>query len=96
MAPAAPEAALDNGGIPKPPTSPAPFALRGEFITLEAFIKAADLGGQRERSRAVIADGEVLVNGEVETRRGRKLREGDVVSLGGEQVRVQAADEDLQ
>ncbi len=79
--------------MPKPPM---PFALRGEFITLEALIKAADLGGQRERSRAVIADGEVQVNGEVETRRGRKLRAGDEVSLGGEHVRVQAGDEDLQ
>lgn len=77
-------------------STPTPFRLRGEFITLEALIKAADLNGQRDRSRAVIADGEVEVNGEVETRRGRKLREGDVVGLGGEAVCVQAGDDDLQ
>ena len=68
------------------------FALRGEHITLEALIKAADLNGQRELARAVIADGLVQVNGEVETRRGRKLRVDDVVQLGAAAVRVVDAD----
>lgn len=72
--------------------NPKPFALRGDHITLEALIKAADLNGQRELARAVIADGQVQVNGEVETRRGRKLRAGDVAQLGKDQVRVEEAD----
>lgn len=72
------------------------FELRGDFITLEALIKAADLGGQRERARAAIAGGELRVNGEVETRRGRKLRPGDEVRLGGETLRVQAGGSDAQ
>jgi ribosome-associated protein len=72
------------------------FALRGEFITLEALIKAADLGGQRERARAAIAAGEVMVNGEIETRRGRKLRLGDRAELAGERLRVVGEDDDLQ
>jgi len=68
--------------------NPDTFPLRGEHITLEALIKAADLNGQRELARAVIADGLVQVNGEVETRRGRKLRAGDLAQLGAAAVRV--------
>ncbi|MFO1251384.1 MAG: RNA-binding S4 domain-containing protein [Inhella sp.] len=68
--------------------NPDTFPLRGDHITLEALIKAADLNGQRELARAVIADGLVQVNGELETRRGRKLRSGDVVQLGAAAVRV--------
>lgn len=64
------------------------FELRGEHITLEALIKAADLGGQRDRARAIIADRQVTVNGEVETRRGRKLRAGDVAAWAADSVRI--------
>jgi len=73
-------------------TPPRPFALRGEHITLEALIKAADLNEARDLARAVIADGRVKVNGEVETRRGRKLRPGDVAQLGVDAVRVEDGD----
>jgi ribosome-associated protein len=74
--------------------TPPPFALRGEFITLEGLIKASDLAGLGQLARAVIADGAVTVDGQVETRRGRKLRGGEVVRLQGAAVRVEA--EDLQ
>lgn len=72
--------------------TPRPFALRGEHITLEALIKAADLNEQRDLARAVIAAGEVRVNGEVEMRRGRKLRLGDRVQLGADQVCIAESD----
>ncbi len=72
------------------------FELRGEHITLEALIKAADLDGRREQARAAIAAGAVRVNGETETRRGRKLRAGDEVRLGAETVRLQQAGGDTQ
>jgi ribosome-associated protein len=36
----------------------------------------------------LIQEGEVTVNGAVETRRGRTLQEGDVVAVGGEELRV--------
>ena len=72
------------------------FALRGEHITLEGLIKAADLAGLGQVARALIADGAVAVDGKVETRRGRKLRGGERVELAGEQIRILAADEDTQ
>ncbi|MEW6279421.1 MAG: RNA-binding S4 domain-containing protein [Candidatus Eremiobacterota bacterium] len=54
------------------------------FIKLDQFLKwqgLAETGGQ---ARQRVQDGEVKVNGEVETRRGRKLRPGDRVELAGE------------
>ena len=68
---------------------PVEFTLRGEHITLEALLKASGLafGGA---AKALIAGGGVRVNGEVETRRGRKLRAGDEVMLGASRVRVRA------
>jgi ribosome-associated protein len=74
--------------------TPTSFALRGDYITLEALIKASDLAGLGQLARAVIADGVVSVDGQIETRRGRKLRGGELVRLKNASVRVQA--EDLQ
>ena len=82
-----PQPGADNARM-----NPRPFALRGDHITLEALIKAADLNEQRDLARAVIADGRVRVNGEVETRRGRKMRPGDEAQLGRDRVRVVEAD----
>jgi ribosome-associated protein len=39
----------------------------------------------------LVEDGAVTVNGEVETRRGRQLRDGDVVAVGGEALRIEAS-----
>ena len=52
------------------------FALKGEYITLDALMKAAGLAGTGGEAKVRIQGGEVKVNGEVETRRGRKLRGG--------------------
>lgn len=68
----------------------APFALRGEFITLDALLKAAGLAGSGGEAKALIQSGVVRVNGEPELRRGRKLRAGDTVALHAATVRVQA------
>lgn len=55
----------------------------GDVIRLGQFLKLANLVDSGARAKDVIAAGEVLVNGEVETRRGRQLGTGDVVQLGG-------------
>ena len=64
------------------------IAIDGDMIRLGQLLKLADLVDTGGEGKELIADGEVLVNGEVETRRGRQLHPGDVVTLAGESVRV--------
>lgn len=60
-----------------------------EFIKLDALLKFASLVGSGGEAKALIQDGFVLVNGEVCTMRGKKIRPGDVVSLDGKEVTVE-------
>ena len=60
-----------------------------EFIKLDSFLKAVNAVGSGGEAKLIIADGQVLVNGEVEFRRGRKLRPGDRVEIGGQRYRVE-------
>ena len=57
--------------------------IRDESIRLGQFLKLADLVDQGSDAKPLLAAGEVRVNGEVETRRGRTLVKGDEVTLGG-------------
>jgi ribosome-associated protein len=57
-------------------------------MTLGQALKAADLVGSGGEAKVVIQGGVVRVNGEVETRRGRRLKEGDVVEVGDERLEV--------
>lgn len=60
-----------------------------EFIKLDALLKFASLTGSGGEAKMLILDGQVSVNGEVCTMRGKKIRPGDVVSLAdGEEVKV--------
>lgn len=61
---------------------------RDEFIKLGQALKAANLVEDGVEAKYVIQDGEVLVNGEVDTRRGRKLYDGDVISFHGEEIKI--------
>ena len=58
--------------------------LRDEFIKLGQALKAAGLVESGVEAKEVIQDGLVKVNGEIDTRRGRKLYGGDVVTFDGE------------
>ena len=67
------------------------FALRGEHITLDALLKASGIAGSGGAAKVLIADGGVRVNAEAESRRGRKLRADDVVTLSdGRVIRLSA------
>ncbi|HEU4495173.1 MAG TPA: RNA-binding S4 domain-containing protein [Rubrobacteraceae bacterium] len=57
-------------------------------MTLGQALKASDVVGSGGEAKVVIQSGEVRVNGEVETRRGRRLREGDVIEVGDERLEV--------
>ena len=63
--------------------------LRDEFIKLGQALKAAGLVESGVEAKDVITDGLVLVNGEVDTRRGRKLYDGDIVIFDGEEIKVE-------
>ncbi len=64
--------------------------LRDEFIKLGQALKAANLVSSGVEAKIVVQDGQVLVNGEVETQRGKKLHDGDVVTYQGESVKIVA------
>jgi ribosome-associated protein len=64
------------------------FAVRGDHITLDALLKACGLAPSGGAAKVLIATGAVQVNGQAETRRGRKLRAGDTVTAVGSQVEL--------
>lgn len=62
--------------------------LREEFLKLGQALKAAGLVDNGVEAKIEIQEGNVLVNGEVDTRRGKKLVDGDVISFNGQEVRI--------
>jgi ribosome-associated protein len=70
---------------------PIAFDLRGDHITLDALLKACGLATSGGDAKILIQQGGVQVNGEVDVRRGRKLRAGDEVAVGERRVSVRAA-----
>lgn len=58
------------------------ISITTEYIKLEALLKLAHLVGSGGEAKIRIQQGEAAVNGEVCTMRGKKLRPGDVVTLG--------------
>ena len=67
---------------------PREVPIRDESIRLGQLLKLADLVDNGADAKPLLSQGLVSVNGETETRRGRQLTKGDVVSLGGDSVRV--------
>lgn len=63
-----------------------------EYIKLQDLLKLAAVTATGGEAKLLIQDGEVLVNGEVCTMRGKKLRPGDVVEVLGRRCGVQYAD----
>ena len=67
------------------------FKLEGEeFITLQSLLKVAGLADTGGAAKVAITGGEVQVDGETETRRGKKIRAGQTVKFAGEEIRVVA------
>ncbi|MBP3610092.1 MAG: RNA-binding S4 domain-containing protein [Lachnospiraceae bacterium] len=62
--------------------------LREDFIKLGQALKAAGLVESGVEAKIVILDGEVMVNGETEYQRGKKLYDGDMVSFRGEEIKI--------
>lgn len=66
------------------------ISIHTEFIKLDALLKYASLAETGGEAKQMVQAGEVKVNGEVCTMRGKKLRPGDVVEAGGQMVQVTA------
>lgn len=62
--------------------------IRDEFIKLGQAMKLGGMVGSGVDAKLVIQNGEVKVNGEVEYQRGKKLRDGDIVSYNGEELKI--------
>ena len=61
-----------------------PVVIGTEFIKLDSLLKFAAVVGTGGEAKDAIQSGDVTVNGEVCTMRGKKIRPGDRVELGGE------------
>ena len=62
--------------------------IRDDMIRLGQLLKLASLVGDGVEAADLIKNGLVLVNGEIDERRGRQLHDGDTVTVGGETVRI--------
>lgn len=56
--------------------------ISSEYITLGQFLKFADVIESGGEAKSFLAENEVFINGELDCRRGRKLRSGDKVKIG--------------
>jgi len=65
------------------------YKIRDDFIKLGQLLKACDLVGSGAEAKEEILSGNVKVNGEVCTMRGKKCIPGDVISFHGEEVTVE-------
>lgn len=64
------------------------ISIKTEYIKLDALLKFSGLADTGGEAKILIQDGQVLVNGEVCTMRGKKIRRGDNVRIGEEEVTV--------
>jgi ribosome-associated protein len=64
------------------------FELRGEFIELHTLIKLLGWAPSGGAAKAMIAEAKVSVDSLIETRKGRKLRVGNVVRVGDDEIAI--------
>ena len=70
-----------------------PVAITTEFIKLESFLKLCDAVPSGGMAKTFIQNEQVLVNGEICTQRGRKIRPGDDVQVEDRHYTVSYADQ---
>jgi ribosome-associated protein len=68
-----------------------PIEIAGDMIRLGQLLKLAGIASGGADAKGLIANGQVLVNGEPELRRGRQLHPGDLVRVGTADLRIVAA-----
>lgn len=71
---------------------PVDVPITDDVIKLGQFLKLANLIDSGSEAKPLLAAGMVRVNGDVETRRGRQLQSGDVVTVAAQSARVASGD----
>lgn len=69
-----------------------PFELEGDYVELNQLLKLVGLCDSGGAGKVMVASGAVSVDGAVELRKTRKVRAGEVVTLGDIEIQVRAAD----
>lgn len=64
------------------------ITIDSEYIKLDQFLKLADIASTGGHAKFLILEGLVKVNGEIETRRGKKLKPQDIVEVEGNTIKV--------
>ena len=64
------------------------IVINTEFIKLDSALKFANMAESGGEAKTMVQDGYVSVNGEVCTQRGRKLRDGDTVTVAGQSLHI--------
>ena len=64
------------------------ISITSEFITLGQFLKFSDIISGGGEAKSFLASHEVKINGEIDFRRGRKLREGDEIEINNQLYRI--------
>lgn len=65
------------------------ISLKTEYITLNQLLKLAGISSNGAEAKHMILESQVKVNGEIECRRGKKIRSGDVVEAFGIKIRIE-------
>lgn len=68
------------------------ITIKTEYITLGQMLKYSNAVDSGAIAKIVILDEQVKVNGEIETRRGKKLYNGDIISFGGQDYLINHED----
>ena len=64
------------------------ISINTDYITLGQFLKLADVISTGGEAKVFLQNNEVVINDEIDCRRGRKLREGDIVEVLGKSFRI--------
>lgn len=59
-----------------------------DIIKLDAFLKWAGIASQGSEAKFYIQQGDIKLNGNVETQRGKKLTKGDIIEFNGESYKI--------
>ncbi|HBE8982707.1 TPA: S4 domain-containing protein YaaA [Clostridioides difficile] len=64
------------------------ITIESEYIKLDQFLKLAEIASTGGHAKFLIQEGLVTVNDEVELRRGKKIKSGDIVEIEGTKIKV--------